>query len=371
MKINADKTEGMIFNKSGKFFRRSFAFNNEQIFTTNSYKYLGFIVTPSGEISSGLKILKDRALRAYFKLKKTMGHYFRLHINITLHLFDTLIKPILLYNSDFWGCLKIPINNPIENTHMRFCKDLLGVQRQTTNIGVLLELGRVPIMLYGKKNCIKNWGRIHIVGRASEILLWSHLNSMENNLKWTSSVSDCLNQMGIGGCTRDAFIHKPAMKRLSDIFHQEAFAAMNRGGSKLRTYAKIKLEPGFENYLSSIQNVEKRISLSKIRLSNHDLMIEKGRHLKLEVNQRNCPFCPGNLLEDEFHFLLTCNTFLSLRNDLFYAIKPLIPTFEYWSKEHQMKTLLSDKTIIKLTANYLHKALQVRRFILNKHRNII
>ena len=91
-----------------------------------------------------------------------MGSSFRLHPKITIQLFDTLIKPILLYNSDFWGGLKMPINNPIENTHMRFCKDLLGVQKQTSNKGFLLQLGRIPIMLYGKKNCIKNWSRIHI-----------------------------------------------------------------------------------------------------------------------------------------------------------------------------------------------------------------
>ena len=60
MQINADKTKAMIFNKSGKFFRRSFKFDNEQIFTTNSYKYLGFILTPSGEITSGLKDLNDK-----------------------------------------------------------------------------------------------------------------------------------------------------------------------------------------------------------------------------------------------------------------------------------------------------------------------
>ena len=46
MEINIDKTNGMIFNKSGKFIRRSFKFGNEHIFTTNSYKYLGFVVTP-------------------------------------------------------------------------------------------------------------------------------------------------------------------------------------------------------------------------------------------------------------------------------------------------------------------------------------
>ena len=45
----------------------------------------------------------------------------------------------------------MPSNNPIENLHMRFCKDLLGVQRQTSNIGVLLDLGRIPIMIYRKQ----------------------------------------------------------------------------------------------------------------------------------------------------------------------------------------------------------------------------
>ena len=35
----------------------------------NSYKYLGSVGTPSGEINTELKDLKDRALRAYYKLK--------------------------------------------------------------------------------------------------------------------------------------------------------------------------------------------------------------------------------------------------------------------------------------------------------------
>ena len=91
-------------------------------------------MTPSGEINSGLRNLKDRALRAYSKLKNNMGHYFRLYPEVTLHLFDTLIKPIL-YASDFWGCLKMPSNNPIENTRMRFCKDVLGVKGRPQILG--------------------------------------------------------------------------------------------------------------------------------------------------------------------------------------------------------------------------------------------
>ena len=33
----------------------------------------------------------------------------------------------------------------IENLHM-MCKHVLGVQKQTTNAGVLFEIGRIPLM---------------------------------------------------------------------------------------------------------------------------------------------------------------------------------------------------------------------------------
>ena len=79
---------------------------------------------------SGLKDLRDRALKGYYKLKTAMGESFRLHLNVIIHLFDTLIKPILMYMSDFWGGLKSPDErkHPIEKFHMMACKQMLGVQ---------------------------------------------------------------------------------------------------------------------------------------------------------------------------------------------------------------------------------------------------
>ena len=61
------------------------------------------------------------------------------------------VKPILLYASEFWGALKMPKNNPIETLYISFCKQLLGVHRTTTNNGVLLELGQIPLSIYAKK----------------------------------------------------------------------------------------------------------------------------------------------------------------------------------------------------------------------------
>ena len=50
---------------------------------------------------------------------------------------------------------------------MNVCKDLLGVQKQTTNTGVLLELGKWPMSLNAKKICINNWERIAVLKQAN------------------------------------------------------------------------------------------------------------------------------------------------------------------------------------------------------------
>ena len=160
LKINTDKTKCMIFNKTGRLIRRNFYLGTIRLENVRCYKYLGLLVTPSGEIRTALDDLRSRALKAYMSLKNKLGGNFRNHVDDTLSLFDSLVKPILLYGSDFWGCLKLPQNNPIENLHMQFCRQLLGVQKNTTIAGVLLELGRTPLILEARKLSMKNWERI-------------------------------------------------------------------------------------------------------------------------------------------------------------------------------------------------------------------
>ena len=220
----------MIFNKSGHLIRKSFSFNDTKLETVRSYKYLGFIVTPSGEIHTGLKDLRDRAMKAFYKLKGAMGAAFHKDIRITQKLIDALIK---LYASDFWGCFKIPKNNPIETFHQMTCKQLLGVQKQTTNIAVLLELGQVPICLHAIKAAIKNWERIRLK-QAHEYLISSYQQAINDDLPWISNIKNVLVQNGMA-CfyinlynDKLPFIHKKVFQRLSDEFHQDAFSVLLR-----------------------------------------------------------------------------------------------------------------------------------------------
>ena len=112
------------------------------------------------------------------------------------------------------------------------------------------------------------------------------------------------------------FIHKKVFQVLSDQFHQNAFETINNEKSKLRTYSIFKTKIGFEDYLTIIKDYQGRTGVTKLRLSNHNLMIETGRHKKLPKDLRVCPFCP-TLVEDELHFLLQCPTYTTMRDALF------------------------------------------------------
>ena len=52
-----------------------------------------------------------------------------------------------------------------------------------------------------------------------------------------------------------------------------------------------------------------------MRCSSHKLMIEKGRYINLERNQRVCSVCNLNDIEDEFYFILRCPTYNNVRKN--------------------------------------------------------
>ena len=164
--INCKKTKCMIFNKTGRLYRDRISMNGVLLDNVREYKYLGFIFTPSGEIKSGLRDLRDRAFGSFHSLKNRLGESFNRDIKTALGLYDSMIKPILTYSSDFWGCLKLPKkDNPVEIMQMKVYKQILGVNRRATNLGVLLKLGRETLDIECIKLGIKNWERIRGVMR--------------------------------------------------------------------------------------------------------------------------------------------------------------------------------------------------------------
>ena len=169
--------------------------------------------------------------------------------------------------------------------------------------------------------------------------------------------------------TKDVRTHTLSFQRLQDIFHQNAFHDIKES-SKLKTYSILKIQIGYENYLSQIQNTQNRISLTKFRLSNHTLMIETGRHQRIEKSQRFCPFCP-NTIEDERHFLLQCPVYDVFRNELFSEAKQEKANILQMDSSDKFITILTNPTIVPKTAPCLNRMFYSREFLLRRHKNVI
>ena len=132
--------------------------------------------------------------------------------------------------------------------------------------------------------------------------------------------------------------------------------------SKAETYKKIKSNIGLEGYLSSIKNIKHRKCLSRLRLSNHQLMIEKGRHRKKPIprTERLCKSC--NVIEDEMHFIVSCGLYKNERENLFEACKNTSTFFEGMADEAKLIFILSneDKIAESKLGNFVYKCFTKR-----------
>ena len=94
LEVNLKKTKAICF---GKRANNTFQFNNTTVDFVNQYTYLGVTVTKNGHFRVARAELRKKALRALFALKRHANRDY-LTPRSLLFLFDSLIKPILLYS---------------------------------------------------------------------------------------------------------------------------------------------------------------------------------------------------------------------------------------------------------------------------------
>ena len=79
--------------------------------------------------------------------------------------------------------------------------------------------------------------------------------------------------------------------------------------TKCDTYRLFKDTMKFENYLHH-KNRKERVAMTKLRISDHKLMIEQGRHTRpiTTREERFCYMCK-TVVEDECHYFTDCKLY--------------------------------------------------------------
>ena len=390
LSINMKKTKIMIFNSrndpSKKFF-----INSDQLAITGQYTYLGIIFTPSGSFKRAIDTLTLKATKAWNSISQNFSIWNGTPVKILLKLFTSIAQPIMLYGSEIWGSYLFRKPNLVsftdmifnpkldsEKFHLKVCKQMLGINRKSSNISSLLELGRYPIVINIYKALIVYL--LRIMNTAKSPLLNTALSihnglgnmSMLNFTNLPVTIACLIGYIKKGfrkNCISKGKLHlesKKIMMKLQAAFVQ-IFPSIINQNKKLCLYANIKRQFRLEPYLNNVTNVKHRVSICKFRTSSHNLPIEVGRYNGLEQNERFCKMCTQNEIGTELHVLFNCNNekIVSVRGKMQNEIENLCNQFIKLSNESKLVYNLSccDKDITNKIGVFVCEVLDLHKLL--------
>jgi hypothetical protein len=348
--LNAKKTKVVIFKKGGQLSRNcAFNYDGKNIEVVSHFKYLGLFLSVSGSFSYGTQELVNSARRALFGLKKGVATNPEITVKMQIDLFNAMVAPILCYGNEVWGFCKA---EPIERFHLSFLKSVLGVKSSTPNCFVYGEVGVYPLHVERKYKIIKFWIKILNASTDSymkKIYLELLMLNVEypEKVTWVSLLKKMLFDYGFSYVWMWQYVDNDVKflsefkQRLHDLYIQEWRIKIDET-SQHRLYKHIKENFEFEPYLHMI-NKGVRVSVTKIRLSSHLFLIERGRWAtrRMNVEERLCTQC--NTIEDEFHCLVECTRFVNERKRLLpvsLRIRPSMFEFVKFIKCNESSAML-------------------------------
>ena len=190
LKINISKTKLCIFEKR-KQHHDGITINNVQIEKVDEFSYLGVKFKYTGSMTQAIKSNSDQALKAYHNILYLFDKV-SFDIKTKLKIFDTMVVPILLYSSEIWGVYNC---KEIDKMHIKFCKSLLGVKKQTHTDAVYGELGRYPLSILAKERCLKFFLKILNKHNSPMYSMYIELCNL-NTTCWASKVNSVIDHLG-------------------------------------------------------------------------------------------------------------------------------------------------------------------------------
>ena len=379
--VNKKKSKILTFQKGGPIKKLKLQFNGSELEEVKEYKYLGTIVSNSGNFRQNELYLKNKGLRASFSLLKNIG--LNMKPSSFLKLFERVIQPILLYNSEVtqafipvtWNYQKFErkiwdqgkeINKVLTN----FLRQILGTHKKTTNFGVMSEVGKYPLIIRAYIHIIKYW--VRLLTTENKLLQEIHLCELQtrNKVSWFSIVenllkyTDMIDEVDIEKITAkpNVFINK-FQDRIYTKYKQFWTKNMSEmEGKKLDFYSNYKKVFKFEKYLDML-NKEKREIISRFRLSAHSFPIEKLRYKNIKREERICTICNLNEIGDEKHYLFKCDNknIKRCRTEFKIKVQTINPQLEYFDLDNSITycITMNDELMHGETATFLENIITI------------
>ncbi len=225
--------------------------------------------------------------------------------------------PIALYVSEIWGIDSLNFKHPSklsqtltsplsEKLNLSISRYTLGVHKKAQNSAVGGELGRLPLTLGIDIACtiakyyeyLQSKGEGTLMNEAFELGKTLARSNPDQKKLWQCQYN-LMNQL----LPRDNRHrnNKSRVRAFTESLYINHWSQLIEREPKMRTYKLFKSSFHMENYLS-FKNAKQRKAMSRLRISAHRLAVEIGRYRRppVPLEQRTCPHCPEEVIEDEF-----------------------------------------------------------------------
>ena len=359
--INIKKTKVMIFNRGNKLLKSEVRYENKILESVKVIKYLGFTLSAKNcSLAPTIDDLSIRANRAVFALNNKMK-ISNLPTKLALKVFQSQIMPILLYGAEVWGpYMDFDFlsweKGKIERVQTQFIKRVLGCNIQTSNIMARGEVGMRPLLLNVIKSVVAYTENIKNRPTSTVYAAYDYESHNDVNPNFCTFIEKFdLNLQNV--------VNKNMLKKICQDTYDRRWWEEIINSPKATSYAKFKNNVKWESYLNQVENSKHKKSLSRFRLSNHPLLIERGRHMRprLERCDRKCFRCSSDV-EDECHFVIKCPLYIKERNCLLDACRKTCLSFDSMSEEQKFIFILSneDIDITRVFAGFLFRSFKIR-----------
>ena len=110
--------------------------------TLNEFNYIGILLNRTGNFNKVIKKQEEKTRKAVYEVFKR-GRMHNLSNECQIHLFNKMVKPILLYGTEIWGFSKSILC--LGKVQLKFCKLLLKLKSSIPNYMIHGKLGIMPM----------------------------------------------------------------------------------------------------------------------------------------------------------------------------------------------------------------------------------
>ncbi|KAJ9518958.1 hypothetical protein QJQ45_026190, partial [Haematococcus lacustris] len=271
------------------------------------------------------------------------GEYGVLHDPYALcHLIRAFVLPLGLYGSQVWGTAFLghgmQLSNPVQTRMLSFLRFAARVRGSVSGLMVLPDLGQLPLQLYWLRAACKFWNTAKL--SHSDLLMRVIKADVELGrgcqASWSAQFQLAARELMGGEFTLspDMVLGTKAMEvkwlerwgrrwvgfegdpRLPETVHRErcSYAAWFKHGDG------IGINHMAPHLLNRQLSTEVRTSLTRFRLGNNGLGVEKARFEGVTFIDRTCTRCTEGVVDDAMHFIFECTATSSIREQPEFAM---------------------------------------------------